>query len=238
MELGSAGLPSLVLGTSWLPCACQGLLVFSWDIEDVKVGPWGLFGQALSSQLGISLAGNAASKPHPLNEFLSLERKLPPTAIQSLLPSPGACSGPKGLGRKAPTGCMDPWDGKQAEAADSSLFISCLARCILTLVSPRGTGILVTDPCFRTGLGQGLTGGMETSVWVCSRQVWAQIWGQLVLRRDMQMNWGGNHLHTAAWQLILQDGRWRGRHMCPIHRKRASKELSLAQPKPEVFSCP
>lgn len=130
MELGSAGLAYCVLGTSWLPCACRCLLVSSWDVQDVKVGPWGLFGQALSSQLGISLAGNAASKPHPLNKFLALEGKLAPTAIQSLPPSPGARSGPRGAGRKAPTGCMDPWDGKRAGEADSSLFISCLAHCV------------------------------------------------------------------------------------------------------------
>lgn len=48
MELGSAGLASRVLGTSWLPCACRCLLVSSWDVEDVKVGAWELFGQAFS----------------------------------------------------------------------------------------------------------------------------------------------------------------------------------------------
>lgn len=96
---------------------------------------WGLFGQAFSIQSGISLAGNAASKPHLSNKFLALEGKLAPTAIQSLLPFPGARSGPRGVSRKAPTGCTGPWGRKRAGGADSSLFISCLAHCTLSLVS-------------------------------------------------------------------------------------------------------
>lgn len=39
--------------------------------------------------------------------------------------------------------------------------------------------------------------------------------------------------YFAGWQ--MGGG---GQHMCLIHRKGVSEELSLAQPKPGVFSCP
>lgn len=180
---------------------------------------WGLFGQAFSIQSGISLAGNAASKPHLSNKFLALEGKLAPTAIQSLPPFPGARSGPRGVGRKAPTGCTGPWGRKRAGAPLSSSPVWPIALFLRS--QPRTTGISVTHPCFRTGLGQGLARAMETSAWVCSRQGWVQIWSRLVLRRARQTNWGGNHLLAAGWQLILQGGRWGvGRSTCASYTEK------------------
>ena len=157
-ELGSAGVASRVLGTSWLPCACWRLLVSSWDVEDVKVGAWELFGRGFSSHFGISLAGKAASKPHPLNEFHAFERKLTPIAIQALPSSPRARSGPReGSSEKLPlvawTLGMASGQEELTPLCSSPVWPIALFPCFQS----RGTGILVTDPCFRMGLGQGHT---------------------------------------------------------------------------------
>lgn len=193
---------------SWAPLGSLVLTSACWSpAGGWKMSRWGLFGHVFSSQFGISLAGNAASKPHLSNEFLALEVKLAPTAIRSLPPSPGPVRDPGESAEKLPLVAQAPG----MESGQEELTPLCSSPVWPIALFPwsqrRGTGISVTHPCFRTGLGQGLARGTETSTWVCSSQEWAWICSQLVLRRARQMNWGGNHPLTAGWQLILQGSR-------------------------------
>lgn len=148
-----AGLASCVLGTSWLHCARWCLLASSWEVEDR-----GLFGQAFSSQFGISLADNAASKPHLSNEFLALEGKLAPKPSGPSRFLPGPFLDPGELAEKLPVVAWDgPWDGEWTQGAASSLFISCLACYTLFLVS-LGLGSRLHIPVSEWGLVRGSQG--------------------------------------------------------------------------------
>lgn len=119
---------------SWVPLGSLALArCVSWSpAERWRMSWWGLFHQAFSSQFGVSLVDNAASKPHPSNKFLALEGEWAP------VPATLSPSGPREVGRKAPTGCTGPWGGKWAGEADSSLFIFCLACWTHSLVSAQG----------------------------------------------------------------------------------------------------
>lgn len=121
----------------WTPILCLGhLLAPLWPLVSAGLQSEGgrcqggiYLHRCFPANFGISLAGNAASKPHLSGLLLALGRELASTAIQFPLSSPWTLSGQRGVGRKAPTVCMGWKVGRKSQ------ILSCLANCTLSLIS-------------------------------------------------------------------------------------------------------